>query len=393
MGIGGNVNRAVEAAAHPPLRGDQASELIAGALADFAAGRPIVIVDPPVGPAGHPPTYPGYNEGYVVVAAEHCTAEIVTFMATHARGLICVCLTADRCEELDLRPMTQRNENPSGADYQVSVEAREGISTGISAADRALTVAVAIDPERGAADLVRPGHIFPLRGRPGGVLERAGQCEASIDLARMAGLTPAGVICGIMNDSGAMATPRELEQYCEEHELRLVSVADIVSHRLSSERRVTRSAATEVTVRGSACTAVAYRDEPAGVAHVALAKGLSPEAEDVLVAVNRSCVLGDVFGADGHAGPERLAPALDALAREPHAVVIHLAVTHGALSGPFDCAAVDYAHEATAVTGILKDLGVASMRILTDRDEDAAALSAAGIPAQAVRPEQPRSRP
>jgi 3,4-dihydroxy 2-butanone 4-phosphate synthase/GTP cyclohydrolase II len=354
------------------------------ALADLVAGRAVVIVDPPVASSERADAYPGYNEGYVAVAAEHCTAEVITFMATKARGLICVCLTAARCADLGLRSMTPRNENPSGADYQVAIEAREGITTGISAADRAHTVAVAIDPKRGARDIVQPGHIFPLRGRPGGVLERRGQAEAIVDLTRMAGLNPSGVICGIMNDSGAMASPEELEGYCAEHGLQLVSVADIVDYRLNEERTVERTGAVDVEIRGARCTAVAYRERPSAVQHLAVAKRVEPGSADVPLRICRGWIPGDVFGAGRGARDDRLRPALDALATEPRALVIYLAAAPVDLGDALRGVSADVEQDARTIRQILGDLGVTSVRV-PDGNGDARALASAGIPVTPVR--------
>ena len=183
------------------------------AIAHIRAGRMVVVVDDP----------DRENEGDLVVAAEFATDEAVNFMATHARGLICLCLTGERCEELGLPPMTQRNEARLGTAFTVSVEAREGVTTGISAADRAHTIAVAIDPSSTPHDLVQPGHVFPLRARDGGVLVRAGQTEAAVDLARLAGLNPAGVVCEIMNEDGTMARTPDLVEYCVQHGLKMIT--------------------------------------------------------------------------------------------------------------------------------------------------------------------------
>src|SRR5947208_8280190 len=200
------------------------------AIEEIRAGRMVVVVDDP----------DRENEGDLVVAAEFATQEAVNFMATHARGLICLCLTADRCDELGLPPMTQRNEARLGTAFTVSVEAREGVTTGISAADRAHTIHVAIDPASTPHDLVQPGHVFPLRARDGGVLVRSGQTEAAVDLARLAGLVPAGVICEIMNEDGTMARVPDLVPYCERHGLRMVTVADLIEYRRRTEKLVER---------------------------------------------------------------------------------------------------------------------------------------------------------
>src|SRR6201997_186174 len=208
---------------------------IEDAIEDIREGRFVVVVDDP----------DRENEGDLVIAAQFATPEAVNFMATHARGLICLCLTGDRCEELGLPPMTQRNEARLGTAFTASVEAREGVTTGISAADRSHTIQVAIDPASTPHDLVQPGHIFPLRARDGGVLRRSGQTEASVDLARLAGLIPAGVVCEIMNEDGTMARVPDLVPYCDRHGLKMVTVADLIEYRRRTEKLVER----DVSVR------------------------------------------------------------------------------------------------------------------------------------------------
>src|SRR5579872_4330526 len=185
------------------------------AIQDIREGRFVVVVDDP----------DRENEGDLVIAAQFATPETINFMATHARGLICLCLSEERAERLGLRPMTERNEAPLGTAFTVSIEAREGVTTGISAADRSHTIQVAINPQSRTGDLVQPGHVFPLRAKPGGVLERIGQTEAAVDLARLAGLTPSGVVCEIMNEDGTMARVHDLAAYCERHGLTMITVA------------------------------------------------------------------------------------------------------------------------------------------------------------------------
>src|SRR5438552_5662795 len=235
------------------------------------------------------------NEGDLVVAAQFAPPEAVNFMATHARGLICLCLTSDRCEELGLPPMTPRNEARLGTAFTVSVEAREGVTTGISAADRAHTIHVAIDPASTPHDLVQPGHIFPLRARDGGVLVRAGQTEAAVDLARLAGLSPAGVVCEVMNEDGAMARVPDLVPYCERHGLKMVTVADLIEYRRRTEKLVERMTSVRLPTSYGEFTAVAFREKLTGKHHVALVRGKVEGAEDVLVRVQSECLTGDVF--------------------------------------------------------------------------------------------------
>ena len=235
------------------------------------------------------------NEGDLTIAAQFVTPEAVNFMATHGRGLICLCLTPERCEELGLRQMTDQNETPFGTAFTVSIEAREGVSTGISAADRARTIQVAIDPTSTAYDLVQPGHIFPLRARSGGVLQRSGQTEAAVDLARLAGLAPAGVVCEIMNEDGTMARVSDLVGYCARHGLKMVTVADLIEYRRQHENLVERVASVRLPTAVGVFQAVAYEEVLTGKHHVALVKGDVDGAEDVLVRVHSECLTGDVF--------------------------------------------------------------------------------------------------
>src|SRR6266571_6152216 len=232
------------------------------AIEDIRAGKFVVVVDAP----------DRENEGDLTIAAQFCTPEAVNFMAMHARGLICLCLTDERCDELGLRMMTDRNETPFGTAFTVSIEAREGISTGISAHDRSRTIQVAIDRSKGADDLVRPGHIFPLRARDGGVLQRGGQTEASVDLARLAGLIPAGVVCEIMNEDGTMARVDDLIPYCERHGLKLITVADLIEYRRRHEKLVERTTAVRLPTAYGEFTAVAFRETLTGKHHLALVK-------------------------------------------------------------------------------------------------------------------------
>src|SRR3712207_878500 len=240
------------------------------AIEDIRQGKFVVVVD----------AADRENEGDLTIAAQFATPEAVNFMATHGRGLVCLCLTEERCDELGLPPMTEHNEAPLGTAFTVSVEAREGVTTGISAHDRSRTIQVAIDPSKGAHDLVRPGHVFPLRAKRGGVLERIGQTEAAVDLARLAGLQPAGVVCEIMNADGTMARVADLVPYCREHGLKLISVADLVDYRRRHERLVERVVSTRLPTVHGEFTAVAYREKLTGKHHVALVHGEVDGAED-----------------------------------------------------------------------------------------------------------------
>src|SRR5437773_11781022 len=207
-------------------------------------------------------------------------------MTKEGRGLICLCLTEERCDELGLRQMTDRNETPYGTAFTVSVEAREGVTTGISAPDRSRTIQVAIDPEAKPDDLVQPGHVFPLRAREGGVLSRAGQTEAAVDLARLAGLIPAGVVCEIMNEDGTMARVPDLIPYCQRHGVKLITVADLIEYRRRHEKLVVRETSVRLPTVYGAFSAVAFREKLTGKHHVALVHGNVDGEENVLVRVH-----------------------------------------------------------------------------------------------------------
>src|ERR671929_984902 len=245
------------------VRERSAFATIEEALEDVRQGKFVVIVD----------AADRENEGDLTIAAQFATPEAINFMATHGRGLICLPLTEERCDELGLRPMSDRNETPFKTAFTVTIEAREGISTGISAHDRSRTIQVAIDPSKGPDDLVHPGHVFPLRARRGGVLERAGQTEAAVDLARLAGLNPAGVVCEVMNDDGTMARVPDLIPYCKRHGLKLVTVADLIEYRRRHERMVERMTTVQLPTAYGDFTAVAFREKLTGKHHVALVHG------------------------------------------------------------------------------------------------------------------------
>src|SRR5262249_3145105 len=255
------------------------------AIEDIRSGRFVVVVD----------DADRENEGDLPIAAQFVTREAIAFMATYGRGLICLCLTPERCDELDLRPMTDHNETPLGTAFTVSIEAREGVSTGISAHDRARTIQVAIDPGSVAHDLVQPGHVFPLRAKQGGVLQRAGQTEAAVDLARLAGLNPAGVVCEIMNDDGTMARVPDLVAYCDRHGVKMVTVADLIEYRRRTEKLVERVVSVRLPTEYGEFDAVAYRELLTNKQHVALVKGDVEVVENVLVRVHSECLTGDVF--------------------------------------------------------------------------------------------------
>ena len=255
------------------------------AIEDIRQGRMVVVVDAP----------DRENEGDLTIAAEHATPEAINFMVMYGRGVPCLSLTPERCDELRLRPLASSSESRHGTAYTVPIDAREGITTGVSAADRAHTISVAIDPSKGAHDLVEGGHVLPLRARPGGVLERSGQTEASVDLARLAGLMPAGVVCEVMNEDGTMARVPDLIPYCEKHGLKLITVADLIEYRRRTEKLVERTSTVRLPTGYGEFTAVAYRETLTGKPHVALVKGDVDGFEDVLVRVHSECLTGDVF--------------------------------------------------------------------------------------------------
>ena len=260
---------------------------VSEAVAEIRAGRMVVVVD----------DEDRENEGDLTLAAEFVTPEAINFMAKFGRGLICLTLTEERADYLRLGPMTQENTSRFGTAFTESVEAREGVTTGISAADRAHTIRVAIDPKSTAHDLARPGHVFPLRARKGGVLVRAGQTEASVDLARMGGLVPAGVICEIMNDDGTMARVPDLVKFCAEHGLKMVTVADLIRYRLQNERYIHRVAESLMPTPYGEFRMIAYESEvDGGESHVALVYGDVTGEAPVTVRVHTHCLAGDVFG-------------------------------------------------------------------------------------------------
>ncbi len=265
------------------------------------------------------------NEGDLTMAAEKITPEAINFMARFGRGLICLSLTEERCDYLRLGPMTNANESPFGTAFTESIEAREGVTTGISAADRARTIQVAVDPTSRPSDLVRPGHIFPLRARKGGVLVRAGQTEASVDLARMAGLDPSGVICEIMSDDGSMARVPELAEFCRRHQLKMITTAEVIRYRMANERLVERQGEAVVPTRYGEFRMIAYRSALDGHSHVALVRGdVEAEGSPALVRMHSHCLVGDVFGATWCECGSVLDQSLRRIADEGRGAVIYL---------------------------------------------------------------------
>ncbi|MFL5833669.1 MAG: bifunctional 3,4-dihydroxy-2-butanone-4-phosphate synthase/GTP cyclohydrolase II [Solirubrobacterales bacterium] len=284
------------------------------AIEEIRAGRMVVVCD----------DENRENEGDLTMAAQFATPEAINFMAKEGRGLICLSLTGERCEALGLNLMAAKNEAPLQTAFTVSVEAREGVTTGISAHDRAHTIQVAIDPEAKPRDLVQPGHVFPLKAKDGGVLERAGQTEASVDLARLAGLHPSGVICEIMNDDGTMARVPDLVPYCEKHGLLMITVADLIAYRRRTEKLVERVVATALPTAFGDFQAVGYRSLVDDKHHVAMVKGDVDGADDVLVRVHSECLTGDVFHSMRCDCGEQLEAALSMIEREGKGVLLYL---------------------------------------------------------------------
>jgi len=284
------------------------------ALSDIREGKIIILVD----------DEDRENEGDFMVAAEKVTPEIINFMALHGRGLICLTLTEERCEELDLPQMVTKNTAKYGTAFTVSIEAKTGVTTGISAADRAHTIMTAIDENCGPDDIDRPGHVFPIRARRGGVLVRAGQTEGSIDLARLSGMTPAAVICEIMNPDGTMARMPELRVVARKFGLKIVTIADLVKYRMSHERLVTDVAQTSLPTRFGEFTAHAYRNEIDGQEHVALTLGAIDSEGPTLVRVHSECLTGDVFHSLRCDCGEQMESALTMIQREGRGVFLYM---------------------------------------------------------------------
>jgi 3,4-dihydroxy 2-butanone 4-phosphate synthase/GTP cyclohydrolase II len=358
------------------------------ALEELRAGRPIVVVDDEA----------RENEGDLTIAAEFATPEAINFMAVNGRGLICLCLTGERCDELGLRPMTERNETPYGTAFTVSIEAREGVTTGISAHDRSRTIRVAIDPESGPRDLVQPGHVFPLRARPGGVLQRAGQTEAAVDLARLAGLVPAGVVCEVMKDDGTMARVPDLAQFCKRHGLKLITVASLIEHRRRHEKLVERVTTVRLPTAFGEFDCVSFRETLTGKQHLALVAGEVASGDDVLVRVHSECLTGDVFHSLRCDCGEQLEIALRRIAREGRGVLLYLSQegrgigllaklrayelqeqgrdtidANVELGYPVD------AREYGIGAQILADLGLTAIRILTNNPKKITGLESFGL--------------
>jgi len=358
------------------------------AIEDFRQGKMLVVVD----------DEDRENEGDLTLAAEKITPEAINFMATHGRGLICLSLDADTCTRLDLQPMSPVNTARFGTAFCEAIDAAEGVTTGISAYDRAHTIRVAMDPNSRPQDLARPGHVFPLRARPGGVLVRSGQTEAAVDLARLAGLSPGGVICEIMNEDGTMSRVPELLEFCRCYGMKMISVADLIRYRLQTEKFIQRDATGRVKTPQGEFQTVRYVSRLDNEAHLVLVHGDVSNKANVLVRVHSHCVYGDVFGSTECDCYQLIPSALEAIVRAGSGVFIYLHQTgcglhaawregkhellgHGRGQSSFipTDGHQPLQHESGVGAQILSDLGLTSIRLLTNHPRKVVGLEGFGI--------------
>jgi 3,4-dihydroxy 2-butanone 4-phosphate synthase/GTP cyclohydrolase II len=359
------------------------------AIADIAAGRPVIVVD----------DEDRENEGDLIFAAEKATAELLAFTVRHTSGFICVPLPESEADRLELPPMYHTNQDRRGTAYTVTVDAREGVSTGISAADRAHTIRLLADAATSPADLARPGHVVPLRARRGGVLRRPGHTEAAVDLAELAGMRPAGVLCELVNDDGTMMRLPELQKFAEQHDLTLISIADLIAYRRRTGVQVERVADARIPTAAGVFRAVGYRVDFDDAEHVALVYGDLGDGEDVLVRVHSECLTGDVFGSlRCDCGPQ-LQSALSRVAAEGRGVVLYMRGHEGrgigllhklqayelqdqgrdTVDANLELGLPADARDYGAGAQILADLGIQSMRLLTNNPAKRAGLEGYGL--------------
>ncbi len=357
---------------------------IQDALDDIRNGKMVIVID-----EEH-----RENEGDLTLAAEKVTPEAINFMATHGRGLICLPMTAETLEQLQIPLMVAENESPHETAFCVSIEARRRVSTGISAADRARTILTAIDPETRSQDLIRPGHVFPLRARPGGVLERAGQTEAAVDLARIADLKPAGVICEIMNEDGTMARLPDLLRFREKHGIRIVSVVDLIKFRLKTERFVDDIEQVPFVTQYGSFQLIVFENRLDGDRHLALVKGDISSPEPVLVRVHAESVLGDVFRSNLDPAGQELELSLRRIEAEGRGVLVYLRNNNKdlQLTGEVERLAAHTQEETASPDSpaasfrdfgvgaqILTGLGLHEIQILTNHPKKIVALEGFGL--------------